>query len=127
MKSWGRLPGNMVEQWRQRRCDMVFTIQRMGKRPLSTCLTTEFPTSKNHPNLKDNLPLIAIMAATTTRNVKNPSPDSMALFLYMLPSLIRSVDCGYRYEYVLGFDAGDPFYDSTEVIFHHSFKFMKFI
>ena len=35
--------------------------------------------------------------------------------MYLLPSLVRSLDCGFRYEYVLGFDKGDPFYDSKEV------------
>jgi hypothetical protein len=38
----------------------------------------------------------------------------MALFIYMLPSLIRTVDCGFRYEYVLGYDKGDQFYDTDE-------------
>ena len=38
----------------------------------------------------------------------------MALFTYLLPSLIRTLDCGFRYEYVLGYDLGDPFYDNAE-------------
>ena len=67
-----------------------------------------------------SLPLIAVMAATTTRGVPSPSPTNMALFLYMLPSLIRTLDCGFRYEYVLGYDIGDSFYDSKEVcMFFH--------
>jgi hypothetical protein len=59
------------------------------------------------------MPLIAVMAATTTRKVINPHPENMALFMYLLPSLIRTLDCGFTYEYVLGFDKGDPFYDSV--------------
>ena len=39
----------------------------------------------------------------------------MALFTLLLPSLTRSLDCGFRYEYVLGYDKGDAFYDSEEV------------
>ena len=66
-------------------------------------------------NLAADLPLISIMAATTTRKIVDPSTSNLALFLYLLPSLVRSLDCGYRYEYVLGFDAGDPFYDSKAV------------
>jgi hypothetical protein len=62
-----------------------------------------------------NLPLIAVIAATTTRKVKNPSTKNLALFTLLLPSLMRSLDCGFRYEYVLGYDVGDPFYDSTNV------------
>ena len=45
----------------------------------------------------------------------NPSTENIALFTYMLPSLIRTIDCNFRYMYVLGYDAGDPFYDTEEV------------
>jgi hypothetical protein len=37
MLSWGSLPMNYVETWRSRRCDLVFTSERMSARPLSTC------------------------------------------------------------------------------------------
>jgi hypothetical protein len=37
MLSWGSLPMNYVETWRSRRCDLVFTTERMSARPLSTC------------------------------------------------------------------------------------------
>lgn len=63
-----------------------------------------------------SLPLIAIMAASTTRKVSDPSTGNLALFTLMLPSLIRTLDCGFRYIYVLGFDKGDPFYDTDEVM-----------
>lgn len=149
MKSWGRLPMNMVQMWTNRRCDMVFTNMRMGQRPLSSCINiqsdlstvttirsekseglfgsignllrgnrggdTNNTVSSSHPNMQIFLPLISILAGTTTRRVQNPSTSSMALFTYLLPSLIRSLDCGYRYEYVLGYDKGDPFYDSDKV------------
>jgi hypothetical protein len=68
-----------------------------------------------HSNLRDDLPLIAIMAATTTRKIDKPSTKNLSLFMYLLPSLVRTLDCGYRYEYVMGYDKGDPFYDSKEV------------
>lgn len=68
-----------------------------------------------HSNLSPDLPLIAIMAATTTRKIKKPSTKNLSLFTYLLPSLVRTLDCGFRYEYVLGYDKGDPFYDSKEV------------
>ena len=55
------------------------------------------------------------MAATTTRKIKKPSTTNLSLFMYLLPSLVRTLDCGFRYEYVLGYDKGDPFYDSKEV------------
>jgi len=61
-------------------------------------------------------PLIAIMAATTTRKINNPSTSKLALFTYLLPSLTRTIDCGFTYMYVLGYDVGDPFYDAPEGI-----------
>jgi len=33
---------------------------------------------------------------------------------HLLPSIARTADCGYRYVVVIGFDEGDPFYDSLE-------------
>ena len=142
MKSWGKLPMNMIEIWKTRKCDLVFTTLRMGKKPISTCVESQpkpadpaprktgflFNKLQNilstngstvdlasHPNMQANLPLISILAGTTTRRVKKPSTKNMALFIYLLPSLIRTLDCGFRYEYVLGYDKGDPFYDSDIV------------
>jgi hypothetical protein len=87
-------------------CDLVFTARRMSKKAVVTC-------DKN-TNLDESLPLISILAASTTRKIPRPSTKKLALFNYLLPSLIRTVDCGYRYEYVLGYDKGDPYYDSVE-------------
>ena len=115
MKSWGSLPMNEIDTWKKRQCDLVFTGERMGKRPLSVCLPDKDSKDAN-PNLSDSLPLISVMAATTTRKVHNPSTKNLALFTLLLPSLIRSLDCGFRFEYVLGYDKGDPFYDNDEVV-----------
>lgn len=58
------------------------------------------------------LPLIAVMAASTTRKVKRPSPKTMSLFTYLLPSLRTSIDCGFRYTFVMGYDEGDAYHDT---------------
>lgn len=116
MKSWGKLPQSMIDDWKSKQCDLVFTANRMGKRPISSCPSnTSSLNPDDHSNLSPSLPLIAIMAATTTRRIPHPSTSNLALFTLLLPSLIRSLDCGFRYEYVLGYDQGDPFYDSEEV------------
>jgi len=83
----------------------------------SSDFTTDKKKTKTplHSNQIPSLPLIAIMAATTTRKVSKPSTKNLSLFMYLLPSMIRTLDCGFRYEYVLGYDKGDPFYDSAEV------------
>jgi hypothetical protein len=78
-------------------------------RPISTCKGHDKETVS-----PKELPLIAIMAGSTTRNVKSPDTNTIALFTVLLPSLLRSLDCGFRYVYMLGFDAGDSFYDSDE-------------
>ena len=169
MKSWGSLPINYIDSWKKRGCDVVFTTQRLGLRPLSSCISLEQQQAQalasqakanasgstwgawgwsnaavggtggggggdassigkdggNGANKlgpdPEQLPLIAVMAATTTRKIKNPSTSKLALFTYLLPSLIRTVDCGFRYEYVLGYDKGDPFYDSMQVEIGYTF------
>ena len=69
--------------------------------------------AENYENAAQ-LPLISIMAGSTSRKVDKPSVRNLSLFIYLLPSLIRTLDCGFRYEYVLGYDIGDPFYDSEK-------------
>jgi len=115
LKSWGTLPEHHIVTWKEYNCDLVFSSQRMGKRIVSNCNPQNVSMTKEFVNMKSSLPLIAIMAATTTRKIHNPSTKSLSLFTFLLPSLIRSVDCGFRYEYVLGYDEGDPYYDSDSV------------
>lgn len=31
-----------------------------------------------------------------------------------MPSIVRTVECGFRYLMVVGYDLGDPFYDSKD-------------
>lgn len=88
----------------------------------ATATATATSGSETYSDIK-SLPLIAIMAASTTRRIKDPSTSNLALFTLMLPSLIRTLDCGYRYMYVLGFDKGDPFYDSDEVSLFHIYVY----
>ncbi len=119
MLSWGQLPANMMDTWKNKRCDVVFTNLRLGQNSISQCNATnsEKKKKKKKKAAKGNskLPLIAIMAATTSRKMTNPSTKMMSLFNYLLPSLIRSLDCGFRYMFVMGYDKGDKFYDNDEV------------
>jgi len=109
------LPEPLQKQWRELGCDVVFTNKRMYDKPLSSCLSGgTSDISPAHSNMSSTLPLIAVMAATTTRKVSKPSTRNLSLFTYLLPSLMRTVDCGFRYECVLGYDQGDPFYDSEK-------------
>jgi hypothetical protein len=44
MRSWGSLPLNHIDSWKDRKCDLVFTAERMGSKVLSFC-PNEFNTS----------------------------------------------------------------------------------
>jgi hypothetical protein len=60
-------------------------------------------------------PLVAVLAGSTSRKEEHPSNATLSAFTVMLPSLMRSLDCGFRYVVVLGYDKGDSFYDSEKV------------
>jgi hypothetical protein len=106
-KSWGRLPQASILSWKSRKCDLTFTVKRMMKNAVSSCSAENYSKSSE-------LPLISILAASTSRKVEKPSVRNLSLFIYLLPSLIRTLDCGFRYEYTLGYDVGDPFYDTEK-------------
>ena len=59
-------------------------------------------------------PVVAVLAASTTRGIRSPSPQSLALCTYLLRSLVRTAECGYRYIYVLGYDQGEPYFDGRD-------------
>lgn len=103
-KSWGTLPINMRDVWKEHACDVIFTLNRRKAYKMVDCPVDQKGNT--------TLPLIAVMAASTTRKVVRPSPRTMSLFTYLLPSLRTSVDCGFRYLFVMGYDVGDPYHDS---------------
>jgi hypothetical protein len=84
----------------------------MNKRPVIVCNATNYDKSQvsNSP-----LPLIAIIVATTSRNIYRPAVTNLSLFQLLFKSLIRSLDCGYRYLVVVGYDRGDIFFDTKPV------------
>ena len=84
-------------------------------------------------------PLVAILVSTTSRGVvkkgktkalsapelekrmawvedttKTLDFSELVLFTTMLPSLAASLECGYRYKAVIGFDTGDLLYDTVK-------------
>lgn len=101
--------GNDVQTWEANHC-----IFQLAKRLI--CQRTPFNcTSYQH---KSPLPIVAIVAASTTR--KNPSIrlTNFPLFTILLPSLARTLECGYQYFFVLGYDSDDKFYSQEKVTFH---------
>jgi hypothetical protein len=123
LMSWGKLPMNMKGRWHSKDCDTIFTKKRIASSPISSCLGNPETTpvkakskmTDSKKTLKDwgrtGLPLVAVMVATTSRKIPSPSTSTMTIFNFLLASLIRNLDCGYEYVFVLGFDQGDAFYD----------------
>jgi len=58
--------------------------------------------------------VIAILAATTARKISSPSPAKLALCRWLLPSVVKTLDCGFRFKFVLGYDEGDEYFDTPE-------------
>ena len=81
LRSWGRLPMNMVDEWKKRACDKVFTNLRMSKKKIVTC--------DPKTNMNSKLPLIAVMAASTTRKVTSPSGNPI-LFITVIKLITLS-------------------------------------
>ncbi len=87
-------------------------VSRRGKFPRKT-----IEKHCNIENLLDhshNQPLIALMVASTTRKIRKVHMNFMSLFNKLFPSLKVSLDCGYQYMVILGFDQGDPYFDSIK-------------
>jgi hypothetical protein len=114
--NWGKMPaGEIRKVYRGKQCGKYFMMKSVESLPMSICKVSQYSLSvQSH----SPLPLIAVMAASTTRGVSYVDVDSFSLFTFLLPSLLRSVDCGYRYVFVLGYDVGDPFFDSEQVCTH---------
>jgi hypothetical protein len=81
------------------------------KLPMPSC------NSENAKMVGSSLPLIAILSGSTSRSELNPSNSTLSIFTIMLPSLMRSLDCRFRYIVVIGYDEGDKFYDTQKVSF----------
>lgn len=112
--NWGRLPaGDIRKTYRNKQCGKFFMMKSVESLPMSVCRMSQYTLSTQ---LQSPLPLIAVMAASTTRGVAVVDLETFSLFSFLLPSLVRSVECGYRYLFVLGYDVGDPFFDSEQVL-----------
>ena len=99
------------KQWVNHNCDNFFKHKLICTSPVPTCSS---PGVGGMAADSEQQPLIAVLAATTTRRVKQPAIHKIALFTLLLPSLVRTLDCGFRYVYVMGYDVGDAYYDNKK-------------
>lgn len=111
-ESWGELPLSLQKIWSDYQCNNYFLSKRIHKRPVVTCPEENY---KRSIEVNSSFPLIAILAATTSRTIYRPAIQNLSLFQLLLKSLIRSLDCGFRYLVVVGYDRGDIFYDTIPV------------
>lgn len=119
MKTWGALPIDLTDTWRQKACDSFFIAEKTTVRPAGHCSQHPKPAwMTTIPVVKpDSAPVVAILAASTTRGIHQPSTKTLAICNYLLKSVVRTAECGYHYIYVLGHDIGDPFYDGRAGLF----------
>ena len=128
-----KLSESQFATWKEYRCGEMFNIvvteesskrvkmsSKSRKKKNKSIVATTFrkfpiPDCLDHKPLDTLHPLVAILSGSTTRSETNPSNSTLSIFTIMLPSLIRSLDCGFRYLVVIGYDKGDTFYDSTKV------------
>ena len=114
--------GDSSERWRAYQCSRVlasyasdYQVCTAGTTP-TTRTSTSTSTSTSASTSIPTAPLIAIMAASTSKgaNFTHTSPfQSISLFTTLLPSLLCSLDCHFRYVFVLGYDIGDTFFNSS--------------
>jgi hypothetical protein len=134
-KSKGSLSKAQLITWKANKCGSMFhklydyaPAALAAKKSHKTRKQGTFPTTfhklpvpdcleHNNSTVDSSLtpPLIAILSGSTSRKEPNPSNKTLSVFTIMLPSLLRSLDCGFRYVVVIGYDKGDKFYDSDKV------------
>ena len=122
--SWGSLGPNGQRRWGSLRCDGLVKGAKntpskaaADRARKSTLPSSRQVTLETCPKSTEPLPLVAVCCGTTTRGKGGwitPRPDALeelAVFDHLLPSFVRTVDCGFRYAVVLGYDVGDKFWD----------------
>lgn len=107
---WGSLPRPRRKRWTELHCDDRVKADRPRPKP-------KFELVGDCPPRNGSEPLIAVCCGTTTRTkegwIKHVSPDlsTLALFKHLMPSLGQSLECGFRYTIVVGYDEGDKWWD----------------
>ena len=79
---------------------------------------------------QSTLPIIAVVTDASSNGLVYPSIETLPLFTTMLPSLIRSLDCGFDYLVIIGFSTDDEYYSTQKVRFilwPHSIHYCAYI
>ena len=118
-------PKENVVQWMRRKCDPAMWRRLVELAPYPACDAGAPPSilqspacaglrtcAQRHSRNASYTPHIAVMLGATSKKVASPSVENMALFTLSLPSMAKTVECGFRYTVFLGYDVGDEFFDS---------------
>jgi len=89
------------------------TCERSAASQLQAAACTGYRACMRLDRRTPKVPHVAIMLGATSRTIAAPSTSNMALFTLALPSIAKTVECGFRYSVFIGYDAGDPFYDAA--------------
>lgn len=127
--SFGSATKAAITIWKDYKCNKLLESKLSMLNPLAECsstplraddvsgggdtLATESTFEVNKKAV--NMPLIAILVRVSTRQVDRPSLRDLDLFTVSMPSLSSSLECGFRYSVLLGYDVGDRYFDSEEV------------
>ena len=101
--------------WKDYKCNKLLESKLSILNPIAECASLLEATKLVREEELASYPLIAILVAVTTHRVVNPSLRDLDIFTLSMPSLISSLDCGFRYRLMLGYEKGDQFFDSDKV------------
>lgn len=116
---------------------LVATTDARRRASMPDCIPPYSEAYSSRPSL------ISVLAGVSTRHVQWSGPKDLALFRvredsatrsigiktvpftpvvasvlyprkFLLPSVVRTVECGFDYNVVLGYDLGDHFYDTNK-------------
>ena len=99
---FGDCKGFCREAWAALKCDTILP------KPKRIAKVRNATVCKGDAKKQD---MIAVCFGSTTRGLEAPSPASMSLFRYLLPSVQETAECGFRYGVFIGYDVGDPWWD----------------
>ena len=109
------LPQKLKVPWRHLHCSMKVWDQRYATIPLSSCYGENANNNNNNIDPEDeSYEMISLLVAVTTRKMHHPAIENLAIFHALLPSFIRTLDCGFKYSVVIGYDKGDQYFDKKE-------------
>lgn len=102
--------------WKDYKCNKLLESKLSMLNPIAECAAASADATKLvREEEVAAFPLIAIVVGVTTHRTVNPSLRDLDIYTLSMPSLMSSLDCGFRYNLLLGYDRGDPFYDSEKV------------